>query len=138
MKFDTLIKAVFALAAIVAAGTYAYDRFVQRADTALAAGVDGRDGWEVSSFLNAQGGLIIVTRYAEDPLEPTVKRHTMTVYELRKQGGEGEAKLLYVGSRVLDYDQGLPLMKFKESDEKDYSPNSLKEIMEKAGKGKRR
>ena len=53
-------------------------------------------------------------------------------------GERGEARLYYVGSRSITYDSGLPLIKFKETDDKDYSPNALKEAIEKMSKGKKR
>ena len=62
--------------------------------------------------------------------------HTMTFYELKKQGADGEAKLYLVGSRVIEYDSGPSLVKFPEI--KNETPNDLKKAIEKAARGKRR
>ena len=137
MKFDTLIKAVFAVAALVAAGTYAFNTFVDRAETAHADGVDTKEGFEVTTFgANRQGGYIAITKYAENPFEPGQMRHCITFYEIIKSGSDGEAKLFLVGSRCIDYDQGPDLIKFESI--KNETPSDLKEAIEKASKGKRR
>lgn len=139
MKLELLCKGAFALAALVASGTYAWNTFTGSAETVHADGVPSMEGYDVQTpGFNQQGGFIVITKSAEDPTEPGKKHHTLTVYELRKTGGEGEGKLMYLGSRAMDWDAGLPLIKFKEEDDKAYSPNSLKEAMEKAAKGKRR
>ncbi|MCA8913769.1 MAG: hypothetical protein KDB90_00055 [Planctomycetes bacterium] len=137
MKLDTLIKAVFAVAALVAAGTYAWNSFVDRAEPAHADGVDSKDGFDVITFgANRQGGYIAVTKYAENPFEPGQMRHCITFYEIIKSGSDGEAKLFLVGSRCIDYDQGPDLIKFDAI--KNEAPADLKEAIEKASKGKRR
>lgn len=134
MKFDTLVKGVFALAALIAAGTYAYNTFVDRAEIAHADGVDTKEGFDVISFgANRQGGYVAVTKYAENPFEPGQMRHCITFYEIIKSGSDGETKLFLVG---LDYDQGPDLIKFEEV--KGESPKDLKDAIEKASKGKRR
>lgn len=138
MKLDLVIKSVFALAALVAAGTYAYNTFTDRAQP-VHAGVDTQQGFEVLGLgFGGQGGFICVSKYSDDPTGEGKANHTLSFYELKKQGADGEAKLYFVGSRSITYDSGLPLIKFKESDDKDYSPNALKEAIEKMGKGKRR
>lgn len=138
MKLDLVIKSVFALAALVAAGTYAYNTFVDKAPP-VHAGVDTAQGFEVLGLgFSAQGGFICVSKYSEDPTGEGKTNHTLSFYELKKQGADGEAKLFYVGSRSITYDSGLPLIKFKENDDKDYSPNALKEAFEKVSKGKKR
>jgi len=140
MKFDVVIKGVFALAALLAAGTYAWNTFVDRAETAHAdtgAGVDTKEGFSVMSFgANRQGGFLAVTKYAENPFEPGQMRHCITFYEIIKSGSDGEAKLFLVGSRCLDYDQGPDLIKFEAT--KNESPAELKDAIEKASKTKRR
>lgn len=137
MKFDTLIKAVFAFAALVAAGTYAWNTFVDKAETTHAAGVDTKDGFEVTTFgSNRQGGYVAITKYSENPFEPGEMRHTITFYEIIKSGSDGEAKLYLVGSRCLDYDSGPDLIKFGEI--KGETPKDLKEAYEKASKGAKR
>ena len=96
-------------------------------------------GFEVLGLgFSAQGGYICVSKYSEDPTGEGKTNHTLTFYELKKQGADGEARLYYVGSRSITYDSGLPLIKFKETDDKDYSPNALKEAIEKMSKGKKR
>lgn len=138
MKLDLVIKSVFALAALVAAGTYAYNTFTEQAPP-VHAGVDTAAGFEVLGLgFSAQGGYICVSKYSEDPTGEGKTNHTLTFYELKKQGADGEARLYYVGSRSITYDSGLPLIKFKETDDKDYSPNALKEAIEKMSKGKKR
>ncbi|MBK9975033.1 MAG: hypothetical protein IPP14_09710 [Planctomycetes bacterium] len=138
MKLDMLIKSVFAIAALLAAGTYAYNTLLDRAQP-VQAGVDNRDGFEVLGLgFSAQGGFICVSKFSEDPTGEGKVNHTLTFYELKKQGADGEAKLFYVGSRSITNDSGLPLIKFREADDKDYSPNALKEAFEKANKGKKR
>lgn len=138
MKLDLVIKSVFALAALIAAGTYAYNTFTEQAP-AVHAGVDTTTGFEVLGLgFSAQGGYVCVSKYSDDPTGEGKTNHTLTFYELKKQGADGEAKLFYVGSRSITYDSGLPLIKFKENDDKDYSPNALKEALEKVNKGKKR
>lgn len=137
MKFDTVIKGVFALAALLAAVTYTWSTFVDRAEPVAASGVDTKEGITVEGLgFNRNGGIVCVTRYSEHPFEPGQMRHTMTFYELVKSGSDGTAKLYLMGSRCLDYDQGPDLIKFEEI--KGETPKELKEAMEKAGKGKRR
>jgi hypothetical protein len=137
MKFDHLIKAVFAVAALIAAGTYAYNTFIDTAETAHADGVDTKDGFDVTTFgTNRQGGYIAITKYAENPFKKGEMRHTLTIYECIRSGSEGEAKLYLVGSRCLDYDAGPDLIKFDEV--KGETPKDLKEAIEKASKGSKR
>ncbi|MCA8911321.1 MAG: hypothetical protein KDB82_06430 [Planctomycetes bacterium] len=136
MKFDYLIKAVFAVAALVAAGTYAWNTFIDTAETAHADGVDNKDGFEVSVFGdNPQGGYICVTKYAENPFEPGKMRHCITVYQIKRKN-DGEASMWLVGSRCLDYDAGPDLIKFEEI--KNETPKDLKDAFEKASKGSKR
>jgi hypothetical protein len=128
MKFDVLIRAAFAVAALSAAGTYAWTTILDRADPVAASGVDSPDGFAVEGFgFNRQGGFICVTRRAENPAEPGQERLTMTFYELIKSGSDGEAKLYLVGSRALDYDQGPDVIKFPEI--KGETPNDLKKAI---------
>jgi hypothetical protein len=138
MKFDTIIKAVFAVAALLAAGTYAYNSFVDNAEVAHAeGGVDTKEGYVVTPLgFNRQGGMIAITKYSENPFEPGEMRHTITFYEVVKKGNNGEAEMYLVGSRCLDYDSGPDLIKFDEV--KGETPKDLKEAFEKASKGKRR
>ncbi|MCA8917914.1 MAG: hypothetical protein KDB68_07420 [Planctomycetes bacterium] len=137
MKFDTLIKAVFAVAALLAAGTYAWNTFVDKAETAHADGVDTKDGYDVTTFgANRQGGYIAVTKFSENPFEAGQMRHTITFYEIVKSGGDGDAKLYLVGSRCIDFDSGPDLIKFDEI--KGETPKDLKEAFEKASKGSKR
>jgi hypothetical protein len=139
MKLDTLIKAVFAVAALVAAGTYAYNSFVDRPQEVQAAGgagVNGKDGFTVSTFGdNRQGGFVAVTKFTENPFEPGNFRQCITFYEIVKSGGDGNAKLYLVGSRCLDHDSGPDLVKFEA--EKGYAPAELKEAVENASKRRR-
>ncbi len=137
MKTDMIIKGVFAFAALLAAGTYAWNTFIDKAEPVTASGVDTKEGFSVEGLgFNRNGGIVCVTRYTEHPFEPGQMRQTMTFYELVKAGSDGDAKLYLMGSRCLDYDQGPDLIKFEEI--KGESPKDLKEAMEKAGKGKRR
>lgn len=139
MKLDMLIKGVFALAALMAAGTYAYNSFIatpESVQAAGAAGISGRDGFTVSTFGdNRQGGFVAVTKYAENPFEAGTMRQCITFYEIIKSGGDGSAKLYLVGSRCLDYDAGPDMIKFEA--EKGYAPAELKEAIEKASKKRR-
>lgn len=139
MKLDTLVKGVFAIAALLAAGTYAYNSFIGNSDevqAAGAAGIDGKDGFTVSTFGdNRQGGFVAVTKYAENPFEAGTYRQCITFYEIIKSGGDGDAKLFLVGSRCLDYDAGPDMIKFEA--EKGYAPAELKEAVEKASKKRR-
>lgn len=129
------VFSVFAVAALIAAGTYAYTTFIDTPEKVQAAGVDSAAGWDVTPLgVSRQGGFFVITKYAKDPTtsEP---RHTITVYELVKKGKNGDADLFYVGSRVIDHDAGLPMIKFNPDADSDYSPLELKKIMEKAAKG---
>lgn len=138
MKFDTVIKAVFAVAALLAAGTYAYNTFTENAAPALAdGGVDSKEGYVVTPLgFNRQGGMLAVTKYSENPFEAGQMRHTITMYEVVKKGSDGTAQLHLVGSRCLEFDSGPDLVKFDEI--KGETPKDLKEAYEKASKGKRR
>lgn len=139
MKLDTLIKGVFAVAALLAAGTYAYNSFIGTPDEVQAAGgagVNSKEGFSINTFGdNRQGGFVAVTKYAENPFEPGTFRQCITFYEIIKSGGDGEAKLFLVGSRCLDYDAGPDMIKFDA--EKGYAPAELKEAVEKASKKRR-
>jgi hypothetical protein len=139
MKLDLIIKGVFALAALVAAGTYAWNTFVDRAETAHAdsgAGVDTKEGTSIISFgANTNGGFVAVLRYAPDPLTDT-PRQCITFYEIKRSGADGEGKLYLVGSRCIDYDAGPDLIRFEA--EKGYAPSELKKAIEKGAKGERR
>lgn len=138
MKIDTIIKSVFALAALLASGTYAYNSFLDTAEVAHAdGGVDTREGFVVTPLgFNRQGGIVAVTQYSENPFDEGQMRQTMTVYEIVKQGTDGEAEMYLVGSRCLAYDSGPDLIKFEER--KGEAPGDLREQIEKASKGKRR
>ncbi|MBZ0135315.1 MAG: hypothetical protein K8I27_02940 [Planctomycetes bacterium] len=139
MKLDTLMKGVFALAALLAAGTYAYNSFIgapEEVQASGAAGINGKDGFVVSTFGdNQQGGYVAVTKYAENPFEPGTFRHCITFYQIVKAGSNGNAELFLVGSRCLDYDAGPDMIKFEA--EKGYAPAELKEAIEKASKKRR-
>ncbi|MDC1141540.1 hypothetical protein OAU50_00475 [Planctomycetota bacterium] len=135
MKFDNIIKAVFAVAVLLAASTYAFNTYFSEADEVRAAGVDSASGWDITPLgAGRQGGFFLMTRYVQDPAtgEPT---QTITVYELVKKGQSGEADLFYVGSRVVDHDAGLPMLKFDAKADSDWNPDKMKEYMEKASKG---
>jgi hypothetical protein len=135
MKFDNIIKAAFAVAALVGAGTYAFNTFFSSTDSVQAAGVDTSDGWDVTPMgVSRQGGFFALTKYAKDPSTDEAV-HTVTIYELVKKGQSGEADLFYVGSRVIQHDAGLPMMKFDPKSDADYNPDKMKEYMEKASKG---
>jgi hypothetical protein len=140
MKLDTIIKAVFAVAALIASGTYAYSTFIDKAQPVQAdtgAGVDTKEGSSIISFgANRQGGFVAVTKYAPSPTEDGVMRHCITFYEIIKSGSDGEAKLFLVGSRCIDYDAGPDLIRFEA--EKGYAPAELKKAIEKGAKGERR
>ena len=139
MKLDTLIKGVFAIAALLAAGTYAYNSFIgspEEVQASGSAGIDSKEGFTVSTFGdNRSGAFVAVTKYAENPFEPGTFRQCITFYEIVKAGGNGEAELFLVGSRCLDYDAGPDMIKFKA--EKGYAPAELKEAVEKASKKRR-
>lgn len=135
MKFDNIIKAVFAVAALVGAGTYAYNTIFDNAETVEAAGVDSQAGWDVTPLgVNRQGGFFILTKYAKDPSTDELK-HVVSAYELVKKGQNGEADLYFVGSRVIENDAGLPMMKFDVKADAAYNPDKMEEYMEKASKG---
>lgn len=138
MKFDSAVKAVLALAALVAAFTFAWSTFTSGADPVHAAGVDTREGFAIEGVgFNRQGGFLVLSGWAENPFEAGDMRHTLTVYELIKDGQDGKAKLHLVGSRALDHDQGPDLIKFEEI--KGETPRDLKEAIEKgAPKARRR
>jgi hypothetical protein len=139
MKFDAVIKCVFAVAALLAASTYAWTTFLDRAQPVEAFGVETKDGFIVQGLgFNRQGGFIAVSRWAKNPFaEGDELRHTLSFYELVKSGSDGTAKLHFVGSRVLDYDQGPDLVKFEEI--RNETPRELRDAYEKgAAKGRRR
>lgn len=138
MKLDSVAKGIVALAALLAAFTFAWSTFTDRASPAYAAGVDTREGFAIEGLgFNRQGGFIVVSRWAENPFEAGEVRLTLTFYELVKDGQDGKAKLHLVGSRALDHDQGPDLMKFEEI--KGETPRDLKEAIEKGNsKGRRR
>ena len=139
MKLDNLIKGVFAVAALMAAGTYAYNSFISNpaeVQASGAAGLNSKEGFTVSTFGdNPQGGFVAVTKYAENPFEAGTFRQCITFYEIRKAGANGEADLYLVGSRCLDYDAGPDMIKFEAA--KGYAPSELKDAIEKASKKRR-
>ena len=135
MKLDTIAKVAFAVAALVAAGTYAWNTFTDRAEPVQAAGVDSSEGFAVEGFgFNRQGGFVCVTRQVQNPFDAGEKRYTMTFYELVKTGAEGEAKLHLLGSRCIEYDQGPDMIKFEEI--KGETPKDLKEAIDKFNKAR--
>jgi hypothetical protein len=137
MNMDKVLKAVLCVAALLAAGTYAWNTFMDRAEPVQAAGVDSSDGFAVEGFgFNRQGGFICVTRKVANPFETNEQRYTMTFYELIKTGGDGDAKLHLLGSRCIEYDQGPDLVKFEEI--KGESPKDLKDAVEKFNKGRKK
>ncbi len=138
MKLDSIAKAALAIAALLAAGTYAWNTFFDHAPAVQAAGVDTEEGFGVEGFgFNRQGGYICVSRMIENPFEDGQgKRLSITFYELVKTGGDGQARLYLIGSRVIDYDMGPDLVKFEHV--KGETPNDLKEAMEKFKKSRKK
>ncbi len=137
MKLDFVVKAAFAVAALVASGTYAYNTFVDDTETVHAQDTTGRgtDGWVVTPFgTTRDGGYIAVTKYVDNPYDEG-KRQTITIYEL-KRTGTGDAQFHLVGSRCIDYDAGPDLIKFEPI--KGFTPNDLKEAIAKGAKKRRR
>jgi hypothetical protein len=133
MKFDTVAKCLFALAAVAVAGFYGYDVLTRGAEPVYAnASLGGKDGFTINTVqIDANHQYVVVTTYAENPSVPGEMRRVMMFYEVRQEN-EGKAKLYLVCTRCIEYDGFADAFGYVPKD--DNSPKTMKELFEKAQK----
>lgn len=120
-------------AALTTSVTYAWNSFTVdptpvRAD---GAGVDSTDGYTVTTIREDDVEYLVVTThapYAGDKEEVKgTPRHFITVYEISRKK-DGEADLVLVCSRCIEWDRGFELLNLKATEQR---PSSLKRELEK-------
>jgi hypothetical protein len=133
MKFDTVAKCLFALAALAAAGFYGYDVLTRSAEPVYAnAALGGKDGFTINTVqLDANRQYVVVTTYAENPSVAGEMRRVMMFYEVRQEN-EGKAKLYLVCTRCIEYDGFADAFGYVPKD--DNSPKTMKKLFEDAQK----
>ena len=89
----------------------------------------GSGGYTVTPVTGRSNNYLVLTKHSENPFKQGELRQTMTVYEIRPAGKEGEADLHLIGSRCIEHDSGPDLVKLKSP--KGESPDELKKQIEK-------
>ena len=120
-------------AAVMAAGSYTWSTFIASPEPVHAdgAGVDDRQGYTVTTIHDGDQEYLVVSTYApyagDKPEDQGVPRHFITVYEVNRKK-EGQADLVLVCSRCIEWDRGFELFNLNADDQR---PSSLKRKLEK-------